>query len=592
MQEDFDPYRKTLSTAAKILFLIPARGGSKGLPAKNLQPVAGIPLVGRSCRVARQAARLAGKPYRIVCSTDSVQIAQVARAWGAETPFLRPAELASDSAKSMDVVLHALDALGEDFDPVVLIQPTSPLVEAEDIAGAIRLHEETGKPVVSVCLNEHPIAWSYFLDSQRRLSPAIHNDSLHQRQGATVTYRLNGAVYVASPSLLRAKRSFVVDDTRGFAMPAERSVDIDTPCDLQIARAMLANRESAPLELAGRKIGVGHPCFIIAEAGVNHNGDADLARRLIDAAVEAGADAVKFQTFKAESLATAAAPKAAYQEQSTAAEESQLDMVKRLELPLEAFGQLQQYAAGRGILFLSTPFDYESADYLDRIGVPAIKVPSGEINNLPFLAHLARKGKPLIVSTGMSTLAEVGEAVGAIQAAGDPPLALLHCVSNYPAAPADVNLRAMTAMAQAFHVPVGYSDHVLGNEVALAAVAMGACILEKHFTLDRTLPGPDHRASMEPDQLAALVRGVRTIESALGDGCKRPAAAEADTKAVARRSLVLARDIKQGTVLEPSMLVALRPGTGIPPSELDQVVGRYAVHDLCKHAILQWPDLR
>ena len=155
-----------------------------------------------------------------------------------------------------------------------------------------------------------------------------------------------------------------------------------------------------------------------------------------------------------------------------------------------------------------------------------------------------------------------------------------------------MNLRAMTAMAQTFHVPVGYSDHVLGNEVALAAVALGACILEKHFTLDRTLPGPDHQASMEPDQLAALVRGVRTVESALGDGCKRPAAAEADTKAVARRSLVLARDIKRGTVLEPSMLVALRPGTGIPPSEIERVVGRYAVHDLCKHAILQWADLR
>ena len=312
MREDFDPDRKTLTTAAKILFLIPARGGSKGLRRRTFSRSAASPW--SADRVAwRDKPRLAGKPCRIVCSTDSEQIAQAARAWGAETPFPRPAELASDSAKSMDVVLHALDALGEDFDLVVLIQPTSPLVEAEDVAGAIRLHEETGQPVVSVCLNEHPLAWSYFLDSRRRLSPAIHDDSLHQRQGATVTYRLNGAVYVASPSLLRAKGSFVVDGTRGFVMPAERSVDIDTPCDLQIARACWPTGSRQPLELAGRKIGPGQPCFIIAEAGVNHNGDADLARRLIDAAVEAGADAVKFQTFKAESVMIAAAPKAAYQ---------------------------------------------------------------------------------------------------------------------------------------------------------------------------------------------------------------------------------------------------------------------------------------
>ncbi len=345
------------------------------------------------------------------------------------------------------------------------------------------------------------------------------------------------------------------------------------------------------LQIGDRTVGLGQPCFIIAEAGVNHNGDVELARRLIDAATQAGADAVKFQTFKAESVVTAAAPKAAYQKQGTAAEESQLDMIKRLELPLQAFADLQRYAARRGIMFLSTPFDYDSADYLDRIGVPAIKVPSGELTNLPFLAHLARKGKPLIVSTGMSTLVEVGEAVGTIQAAGDPPLVLLHCVSNYPARAGDVNLRAMTAMAQTFHVPVGYSDHVLGNEVSLAAVAMGACIIEKHFTLDRALPGPDHQASMEPDQLAALVLGIRTVEAALGDGCKRPAAAEAGTAAVARKSLVAARAIAAGTVLTADMIVVKRPGTGLSPGMLPAVVGRAARRPIAQDALLSLEDL-
>ena len=246
---------------------------------------------------------------------------------------------------------------------------------------------------------------------------------------------------------------------------------------------------------------------------------------------------------------------------------------------------------GRGILFLSTPFDYESADYLDRIGVPAIKIPSGEINNLPFLAHLARKGKPLIVSTGMATLAEVQSAVQTIAEAGNPPLVLLQCVSNYPASPADVNLRAMTAMGNAFHVPVGYSDHVLGNEVSLAAVALGACIIEKHFTLDRTLPGPDHKASMEPDQLAALVRGVRMVEAARGDGCKRPAAAEADTAAAARRSLVAARQIAAGTMLTENMIVVKRPGTGLPPGMLPAVLGRTTRRTVAKDTLLSLEDL-
>jgi len=328
------------------------------------------------------------------------------------------------------------------------------------------------------------------------------------------------------------------------------------------------------LDIAGRRIGPGQPCFIIAEAGVNHNGSLEIARQLVDVAAQACADAVKFQTFKAEKVISPQTPKAAYQLQTTGDGESQLDMVKRLELPFDAFRELYAYCQDKDILFMSTPFDEDSADFLADLGVAVFKIPSGEITNLPFLAHVARKGKPMIVSTGMSYLGEVEAAVRTIEEAGNHDFVLLHCVSNYPADPADVNLRAMQTMAMAFGVPVGYSDHTPGIEVALAAVALGACVIEKHFTLDRSLPGPDHRASLEPDELTALVRGIRTVESALGHGRKEPAASEVNTAAVARRSLVAARDIPAGTMLTKELIAIKRPGTGLLPAMRSYLVGR------------------
>lgn len=328
------------------------------------------------------------------------------------------------------------------------------------------------------------------------------------------------------------------------------------------------------IDIAGRKVGPGHPCFIIAEAGVNHNGSLEMARQLVKVAAQTGADAVKFQTFKAERLVTPDAPKADYQLQMTNATGSQYDMLRRLELSPEVHYELMTYCREKGILFMSTPFDEKSADLLNDLGVPAFKIGSGEVTNWPFLAHVARKGKPIVLSTGMSYLSEVDEAVRVIRDVGCDRLVLLHCVSSYPADPANVNLRAMQTMAMAFGVPVGYSDHTPGVEVALAAVALGACVIEKHFTLDRNLPGPDHRASLEPDELAALVQGVRTVEAALGHGRKEPAASEANTAAVARRSLVAARDIPAGTMLTEEMIAIKRPGVGLPPALRGYLVGR------------------
>ena len=332
----------------------------------------------------------------------------------------------------------------------------------------------------------------------------------------------------------------------------------------------------AAVEIAGRKVGPGQPCFVIAEAGVNHNGDLGMAHRLVDVAAQAGADAVKFQTFKAERLAMPDAPKAKYQLQTTDTAESQYEMLRRLELSAEAHRNVVAYCREKGILFMSSPFDEESADFLAELGVAVFKIPSGEITNVAFLAHVARKGKPLIVSTGMSYLGEVETAVRTLEQTGNRDFVLLHCVSDYPARPGDVNLRAMQTMAAAFGVPVGYSDHTPGLEVALAAVALGACVIEKHFTLDRNLPGPDHQASLEPDELAALVQGIRTVEAALGHGRKEPAASEANTTAVARKSLVAARDIPSGTVLTEDLIAVKRPGTGLPPVMKPYLVGRVA----------------
>ena len=346
-----------------------------------------------------------------------------------------------------------------------------------------------------------------------------------------------------------------------------------------------------PFEIGARRIGRGAPVFIVAEAGVNHNGDPALARRLVDAAAECGADAVKFQTFSVDALLTREAPKAGYQVETTGAGESQREMLARLELGAGCLAELSDRAAKRGLVFFSTPFDEASADVLEALDVALFKVPSGEITNLPLLRHVAAKGRPVIVSTGMASLDEVEGALGAIRAAGDPPVAVLHCLSAYPAPAGEVNLRAMDGLAARFACPVGFSDHTLGIEVAVAAVARGATIIEKHLTLDKSLPGPDHRASLDPAEFTAMVKAIRVVESALGDGVKRPMPSELDTRRVARKSLVAARALKAGDRVAAGDLVSKRPGTGISPAELPRVVGLRLTRDIAADEVIPWEAL-
>jgi len=321
--------------------------------------------------------------------------------------------------------------------------------------------------------------------------------------------------------------------------------------------------------------------FIIAEAGVNHNGSLDLAKRLIEIAVNSGADAVKFQTFKAENLVSKNAQKADYQKQTTDALESQFDMIKKLELDVETHKELIAYCQEKDIMFLSTPFDHESIDLLSDLGLKIFKIPSGEITNLPYLRHIGSLGKKVVLSTGMSNLKEVGDALNILINAGTSKdnITVLHANTMYPTPMEDVNLNAMLTMQKEFGVDIGYSDHTLGIEVDIAAVAMGASCIEKHFTLDKTMDGPDHKASLEPEELKSMVSAIRNIEKALGSSEKKPSPSETVNIDVARKSIVASRSIKKGDKLSSKNITTKRPGTGISPMKWDEIIGAPAKKD-------------
>lgn len=342
------------------------------------------------------------------------------------------------------------------------------------------------------------------------------------------------------------------------------------------------------IKIADRTIG--SKSFIIAEAGVNHNGSVELAKKLVDAAKEAGADAVKFQTFKTKNLVTKDARKAEYQIKNSG-EESQYEMIKKLELSGNEFWEIAKYSEDKGIIFLSSPFDAESVDLLDKIDIPAFKIASGEITNFPLLKRIAKKQKPVILSTGMSTIGEVEEAINLIEKYNDD-IILMHCLTNYPAKKEDTNLNVIKTLEYTFKRPVGFSDHTSGIEMSVAAVALGSCVIEKHFTIDRSLPGPDHKASLEPQELSEMVKAIRNIENGLGNGVKKPTDDEIKIKKLVRKSIVAKEDIPKGSVIEEEMLDIKRPGTGIEPKYLDELVGKELIKDVKKDDLLKWNQLK
>ena len=327
--------------------------------------------------------------------------------------------------------------------------------------------------------------------------------------------------------------------------------------------------------------------FIIAEAGVNHNGDIRLAKKLIDEACNAGADAVKFQTFKAEKLVCKSAEKAKYQLETTDGNETQFDMLKKFELSDLMHRELMDYASKRGIKFLSTPFDTDSLRYLVELGIDIIKLPSGEVTNYPLLVAAAETGLSIILSTGMSDMSEVETAVDVLKSAGAKDITLLHCNTQYPTPCYDVNLKAMDALKAIKGVKVGYSDHTLGIEVPIAAVALGAEVIEKHFTLDKNMDGPDHKASLEPDELKAMVSAIRNIEKSLGDGIKVPSVSEIDNREIVRKSIVALKNIKKGDVFTIDNITTKRPGTGISPMRWNEVLGLRACRDFTEDELIE-----
>ncbi len=350
----------------------------------------------------------------------------------------------------------------------------------------------------------------------------------------------------------------------------------------------MSRSEPRPVRIGSRTIGPGRPAFVIAEAGVNHGGDLDQARRLVTAAKLAGADCIKFQTFAAERVASAQAGKAPYQLQTTARDESQLDMLRALELDEPSHRELSEMCERDGIVFLSTPYSIEDVDILERLGVPAYKIASALIVEPDFVRYVADRGKPVILSTGLATLDEVEEAVAVVRSTGNEDLVVLQCTTNYPASAADANLMAMDTMRRQLDVLVGYSDHTVGLATSLAAVALGAVVVEKHLTLDRSLPGPDHASSATPEELTALVHAIREVEAALGDGSKQPSAAEQANSESMRRSLVARTTIPAGAAINSDMLIAKRPGTGIPPRDVDSLLARTAKVDIAADQPIEW----
>lgn len=345
------------------------------------------------------------------------------------------------------------------------------------------------------------------------------------------------------------------------------------------------------IRIGDKLVGDNEPIFIVAEAGVNHNGNVALGKKLIDLAKDAGADAVKFQTFKTEKIVTSYAEKAGYQKETTGVSELQYEMLKKLELKDEEFMELFNYAKKRSVIFLSSAFDRESVDLLNDLGVPAFKIASGEITNFPLLKYVAEKRKPVILSTGMSTISEIGDALKVIRENGTKDIVLLHCVTSYPAKKEEANLKVIESLRQKFKLPIGFSDHTLGITIPIAAAALGAVIIEKHFTLDKNLPGPDHKASLEPNELKEMINAIRDVEKALGNGVKKLTKQEKEIRKNVRRSVVAKVKISKGTIISEDMLDIKRPGIGIEPKHLNKIIGKKAKKSMEPDELITFENL-
>ncbi len=589
----------------EILGIILARAGSKGLPDKCVRELRGRAVIEYTFEHAVASRRLSA----VVLSTDSAPAKELARKFGIEV-IDRPAELATDTATVDAAGRHAVESWesrhGNHVDAIVLLYGNVPVRGPGLIDRAIdhllRTRCDSVRTVAPVG-KFHP-DWTFRLDGDRMIP--YRPNSIYRRQDLEPLFYLDGAIAVLTREALfnalktpADHQAFLGHDRRAIIQRPGDAVDIDARLDLLIAEAVLLSQSEgalgqtgsgavAPINVGSHRIGPGYSAFVVAEAGVNHNGSVETALRLVDAAVEAGADAVKFQMFRAADLTTASAPTAAYQEKS-GGERSQRDLLKRLELLQADFIRIKRHADERGIFFLATPFGEKELRALVELGVPALKFASTDLTNTPLLDAGAATGLPLLLSTGASSENEIAEAVERLHRAGAMDrLMLLHCVSCYPTPLDAVNLRAIRALEHRFGVVCGLSDHTTSITMGALAVAAGARVLEKHFTLDRQSAGPDHAMSLEPDPLMEYVAAVRAAETAMGDGHVGLTGLEREVRLVAGKSVVAACGIPAGARLQRDMLAVRRPGTGISPVELAKLLNRRAAVEIPSDTILTW----
>lgn len=603
------------------LCVILARAGSKGLPDKCVRPLLGRPLIEYTFDHAL-AAKLVDA---VVLSTDSDAARRLAAARNIET-INRPADLASDAATVDAALRHAVETWERRHNrragTVVMLYGNIPVRRTDAIDEAIRhLQVRGGTSVRSVApIGRHHPDWLHRLTGDRMTQ--YRANSIYRRQDLEPLFYHDGAVIVVTRSALFAaqpgdSQSFLGDDRRAIVQRCEDAVDVDGPADLILAEATLRSRDgdrrqdSAPnaaqtkthnpipklevpalavsdrKDITARTNGV----YVIAEAGVNHDGNFDDARRLIDAAVASGANAVKFQAFRANDLTRADAPTAAYQRESGG--DTQRRMLQRLELEPDIFSRLADQTRSTGLDFIITPFGIDDLATARRCGSVAIKIASTDLNNVLLLQPATALGLPLILSTGAATAAEIDAAVARLREWHVAErTVLLHCVSAYPTPPAAANLGAIAALAQRTGLPVGYSDHTAGVVTGALAVAAGACVLEKHITLDRSRPGPDHSFSLEPTELREYIARVREAETLRGDGRVGHSPIESDVRLVARKSLCFAQSLRAGTIVRAEMLTAKRPGDGIAPDRVGDVVGRKLAQDVAADSPVAWRQLR
>lgn len=588
-----------------VLGLVLSRAGSKGLPDKCVRELLGRPVIDYTFDHALSSRLLTA----VALTTDSEPAKQIARRRGIEV-IDRPAELAIDTATVDSAARHAVevweDRRGQRVSAIVLLYGNIPVRPADLIDRAVEKLRATGADSVrsvAPVTKQHP-DWVHRLDGDRMTQ--FRANSIYRRQDLEPLYYHDGAVAAVRRAALFGAtpgnhQSFLGMDRRAIICLPEDAVDIDTAVDLHFAEAILTARQRSSekrakrpvaempcISIGPRPLGADEAVFVIAEAGVNHNGDVETALRMVDAAARAGADAIKFQLFRANDLASRDAATAGYQKRSTSFE-SQREMLRKLELDDQAFRRIRRRCDECSITFMGTPFSPREVARLTDLSCPAIKIASTDIINYELLGAATSTELPLILSTGAATLDEIDESVCFLDTMNARHRTiLLHCVSSYPAPVDSANLQAIRTLASRYGVASGLSDHTTSTFTGGLAVMAGACVIEKHFTLDRSLEGPDHAMSMTPEELRSYVTGIREAQAARGTGRLGLVEAERDVRAAARRSIVTGQNIASGSQITRSMLTLKRPGTGIPPKEMNSLVGRTAVADIPEDTVLSW----